>query len=243
MHARIYDFTLTAGGMQRLPVVGDFFKVISATGTINVNVDTGATLDLLPGQGLREFDFNALTISDKSGAANVGKILVGFSGMIDDRVTGEVSVIDGGKSRSIAGQAFQYGLGVSAGVGLYAIAQIQNPAGSGKNVIVKAYKIAAQTAGVVAVAMNDAPLQADVSGTASKLIGSANNPALKFYAGAIAGAAGPGYYDIANLQANSEISKVLQEPWVLVPGVTMKIHSATAQQTLNCVFEWNEEPV
>lgn len=242
MHARIYDFTLTAGAMQRLPVVGDFFKVISATGVINVNVDTGATLDLMPGQGLREFNFNTLTITDKSGAGNVGKILVGFSGMIDDRVTGEVSVLDGGKSRTLAGQAFQYGMGVAPGAGLYALFQMQNPVGSAKNVIVKTYKIAAQAAGVVAVALNDAPLQADLSGVASKLIGSANVPALKFYGGAVAGAMGPNYFDIANLQANAEISKVLQEPWVLTPGATMKIHSATAAQTLNCVFEWIEEP-
>lgn len=239
--------SLAANQTWPLQIAGDFFRVESAEWPVTVEIMSGGRIvgrmtNVRAGDFVRDIVFDQVRVINGATAQSVTVQIAG-GGVGSDRVIGEVSVIDGGKSRTFAGQAFQYGLGVAPGAGLYALFQMQNPVGSAKNVIVKTYKIAAQAAGVVAVALNDAPLQADLSGVASKLIGSENVPALKFYGGAVAGAMGPNYFDIANLQANAEISKVLQEPWVLTPGTTMKIHSATAEQTLNCVFEWIEEAI
>ncbi|MBD5803860.1 hypothetical protein AZOA_33010 [Azoarcus sp. Aa7] len=245
MHARIYDFTLTAGGMQRLPVVGDFFKVLSSTGTINVNVDTGASLDLMPGQGLREFNFNTLTITDKSGAANSGKILVGFSGMIDDRVTGEVSVIDGGRSRTLAGVAF-WGKGYAAAVaGQLSFVALCNPVGSGKKLLVEQVMagLVAGAAGSVSVGFGAAGIGAlQRYGTSKISSGSASVGEIRFGSGAASSMVSvmADLY-IPNAQYGQNTIR-LSEPVVVLPG-----YSFLAEGMVNAGTGFNveffEEPV
>src|SRR5207253_5023923 len=89
--------------------IGSYFKVLSATGTFEVTGDAFGQLGaLLPGQGLRleEGQFTRLTFRDTSGAPNLLYVLVAGDGFIDDRITGEVSVIDGEKARTLAGGMF-----------------------------------------------------------------------------------------------------------------------------------------
>jgi len=94
----IYDFTLGAGGSQLISVPGTYFKVLTASGgTVRVRLDTGESYKLKPGQGARLPAgkwFRDLSIIDTSGGANVGTIFVGDSGSIDDRITGDVSIVD-----------------------------------------------------------------------------------------------------------------------------------------------------
>lgn len=84
-----YTFTLNAGQSLSLPVEGDYFRIQSATGAINVTVDGSGTLQgLLTGQGLKNTPFRRLTIFDASGAANTITILVAFEEFIDNRTYG-----------------------------------------------------------------------------------------------------------------------------------------------------------
>lgn len=252
MHARIYDFTLIAGGMQRLPVVGDFFKVISATGVINVNVDTGATLDLMPGQGLRELNFNTLTITDKSGAANSGKILVGFSGMIDDRVSGEVSVIDGGKSRVLSNASgmasIAYGTASNPGVGQYQAGALWNPAGSGKRIVVSQIIVQGeQNAGVLAVRYITATFgaQAAADAVASKYAAQAHGLSAQVWVSTTL-AAPVGASFGGRVYVGATMAPVVYrptEPWVLAPGVGLVVAGVTLQAGFSGAVDFFEEPV
>ncbi len=84
-----YPFTLNAGATLSLPIEGDYFRIQSATGAIDVTVDGVGTLpDLLNGQGLKNVPFKRLTLKDKSGATNTGFILVAFDEFIDNRTYG-----------------------------------------------------------------------------------------------------------------------------------------------------------
>lgn len=84
-----YPFNLSAGQTLSLPIEGDYFRIQSATGAIDVTVDGVGTLpDLLNGQGLKNVPFKRLTIKDKTGAANAGVILVAFDEFIDNRTYG-----------------------------------------------------------------------------------------------------------------------------------------------------------
>lgn len=242
MHARIYDFTLTSGGMQRLPVVGDFFKVISATGTINVNVDTGATLDLMPGQGLREFNFNALTITDKSGAANSGTILVGFSGMIDDRVTGEVSIIEGGAQRTRSGLAFAVSHFEPGVAGNYGHVQLWNPAGSGKRAVVSELGWDLTATGTVQVRMHNAALSTFQTVGKSKRSGGALSVMEVRSQQDGVGIAGAG--TIYGLSAGTQffIHK-LSEPIVVDPGYGVIVATTLAAAGVRGNFQYFEESV
>lgn len=240
MHARIYDFTLGPGGMQQLPVVGDFFKVINALGAIHVNVDTGASLDLMPGQGLREFSFNTLTITDKSGAANAGKILVGFSSMIDDRVTGEVAVIDGGKARTLSGSAFFGSSGVNAVSGTYAHVQLENPAASGKRVVLEQVVLSIATDSMVSMRSGYAALASSSGGAASKLIGGAASAAVRRQENIAAMIGTPLTHFL--IGASRPLPVKFAEPIVIAPGGFVTLASQTLNTNLFAAWEFFEEP-
>lgn len=133
-----YDFTLTAGGSFILPVSGSYFRILTSTGALDVRGDFGR-IGVLAGQGHKELNFTKLTLVDKSGAANVGTIFVSDGAFIDDRITGEVSVIDGGKEKTKSGIVFGSRLGVGAVAAQLSEAQLFNPASSGKRLIISSF--------------------------------------------------------------------------------------------------------
>jgi hypothetical protein len=115
MIGQIYDFALTAGGTQVLEVTGEFVKVISSTGLVRIEADTGARLDALAGQGFRKDNFTRLVLRDRSNAVNVGRLFVAYGDMIDDRVTGDVSIID-----AVSASCVSYGAGGFTAIGFSA---------------------------------------------------------------------------------------------------------------------------
>lgn len=87
----IYTFDLAANGPYRLLVAGEYFKILSATGPVDVQSDFGRLNGLVTGQGLAKNPFSSLYFTDVSGAPNTLRILVGDSDFIDG-VTGDVNV-------------------------------------------------------------------------------------------------------------------------------------------------------
>ncbi len=83
----LYDFTLTAGGSQRIEADANFYKILTATGDVSITRNGGSTVKpMRAGRGERNVDFLTLTIKDLSGAPNSGTILVGDSDFIDDTI-------------------------------------------------------------------------------------------------------------------------------------------------------------
>ena len=140
---KIYPFAIGAYEALPLLVQGSYFKILSATGMVDVTGDTFGTVEALQaGQGLRGQDFGRLVVRDRSGGSNMVRLLIGDDQFIDDRISGEVAVIDGNKSRSIAGGALAWRPQTSVTVqGNHAFAQIWNPAGSGRRAVVDAMSV------------------------------------------------------------------------------------------------------
>lgn len=135
--AQIYRFTCAAGGVDTILADAGFYKVLSATGTIEVARSDGSRIGpLLPGQGERE-QFQRLTIKDTSGAANTGLILVADSSFEDTRIYGNVEVVDGGRQITLEGKSFVGSTYVANGAGLYSHAQLFNPVANTKWACVK----------------------------------------------------------------------------------------------------------
>jgi len=89
-----YTFTISAFGVYRLQVAGDYFKILSATGIVKVNSpDWGELRALTVGQGLENAEFSDLFFTDESGANNTITVYVGDRNFIDG-VTGDVRVIN-----------------------------------------------------------------------------------------------------------------------------------------------------
>jgi hypothetical protein len=166
MQGQHYDFTIPAGGAVQLAVCGSTAKILTASGLVQIQTDTGARVLAMPGQGVRNFDFGKITLVDKSGAVNKGFIWIADADMIDDRITGEVSVIDGGKSRVISGSSF---LGVGFAVGTaYDVPKVQllNPAASGKRIVINQFVIQGESgAGMASIRRYDTPLTENLTVT------------------------------------------------------------------------------
>lgn len=84
--AQIYDFTLTAGGVQTILAEGSYYRILSSTGTLEVRRDGGSRLGpISAGQGERD-EFQRLTLRDLSGAPNSGFVIVADGTFVDDTV-------------------------------------------------------------------------------------------------------------------------------------------------------------
>jgi len=156
--AQIYDFTLAPGGSQVLNVTGGYYRIQTASGPVRVTRDNGSRLGpLYAGQGEKQ-EFGRLILTDLTGLANTGLILVADDSFIDDRITGEVSVIDGGRALSLAGACFQHGGGLNPSVGNYNNYQIWNPANSGKRVYIEQVEVSSGTASLYYFGMTNVAL-------------------------------------------------------------------------------------
>ena len=157
--SKVYPFSIPAGGSVNLLVSGDFVKVKSATGSISLTGDTFNTLaNILPGQGIRDTDFNRLTLTDETGATNNGYLLVSDSTFIDDRITGNVTVIDQSGDITRSNVAFQGTSAPNAVAAQYAFNQLWNPT-AGKVLEVRKIQITSSaTAGTLFVQFDTAAL-------------------------------------------------------------------------------------
>lgn len=239
---KFYDFALTGNGSQVILAEGSYYKILSSTGAVEVQRDGGsAASPLLAGQGERESEFKRLTIRDRSGAGNVGVLIVSDGQFIDDRITGEVSTIDGGKARTLAGNAFIYAVAAGPSVGNLSQAQLWNPAGSGRNLILKAFSLGANAAGLMRsgfqnTAIATLAVPAAVSKLSNGAVGlgqvrtavpaasSVANPSLSFY-----------------VLANTMLPVQMQEQIVIVPGTGFTVESTGVNVQIICNFEWTEE--
>jgi hypothetical protein len=156
---------------------------------------------------------------------------------------GAVQVVDGGKARTIAGQAF-VGTGLVNGVAAnYSLTQIYNPAASGKNVFVKSFVMSAGTAGEIRIKRYDTPLANLSMLAASKKIGGAASLTEYRTENALAF---PGTGSIlfdTTLLANSPFPYKVDEQYELEPGKGLLIGHTTVNVFFNLSCEHIEEAV
>ena len=83
INATIYSETISAGQTSRRLFSGAYFKLISATGTVNVRTDVVALSAISSGQGFEKAPFTFLELTDASGAANTIRYVVATEGFLD----------------------------------------------------------------------------------------------------------------------------------------------------------------
>lgn len=99
-----YDLTIAANASAMLLVAGDYFKIMSATGAVNVKSTFGELRGLIAGQGLESTPFDGLTIQNATGASNTVRVFVGDENFIDG-FTGNVGVTSNAAARDSYTQA------------------------------------------------------------------------------------------------------------------------------------------
>lgn len=239
-----YDFSMGSGGAQFIDVAGSFFKYKSGLGAIRVRNSKGGYIDLLPGQGLSGLDFSSLSVTDISGAANKGVLLAGAYEFRDDRIAGTVDVVDGGKVRTIAGQAYSGAVGMSApAAGMYGQVQLWNPAASGKRLVLESVAISAGANMTCNLVKAIAAIGGvSVGSSQSKNMSRGADSAGLIRIDTTITTVGPAPI-IQQLAAQAGIITpfVPREPYVIEPGFGLVIWANTAAMVFAANLEWFEE--
>lgn len=157
--SKIYTFTLPANGTYPLNVIGSYFKILSASGPVSIWGDSFGNLGTIDaGQGLRDVPFGSLQISDTTGATNTVRILVAASTFVDDRVAGNVSIIDSARSLVLADSSFWTNVYQSPVAAQYPHVAVFNPAASTKNLsVIITYMLSLSAVQVSLRTLNAAP--------------------------------------------------------------------------------------
>jgi len=243
-----YDINLPVNGARDLDAPGRSFYYYSgsaggADSTITLREDTsGTTIQLKPGQAHRVADdvkrVTRWRIQNYANAATiVGVVYIGDGQITDNRVTGSVEVIDGGKARTFANQSF-IGFGSQgAAAGVNAHLQLWNPVGSGKNLIVERFTVSVDIAQTY-FAVNSAPITTLLSNPKSKLSGVVSSVAeVRTYS-----IASP-FTPLGGFTAtpNTSLIYTFAEPFVIQPGKGLVVWANATNAGIQSLFEFFEE--
>jgi len=220
-----YDFALTPLGGQIINAKGRFFKYRAGVGMIRVKLTDGAVIDLLPGQGVSNRNFETIEITDRSGAANSGTILAGDFDFRDERITGDVNVIDNAKNKVMLGNCFYRLRSAPALAANYSFVQLFNPVGSGVNVSLNRIFFASDQVGTIG--MFQSTVEAGgVTYPANKRIGGADG-LLHCNSGYTVSQPGSGSMGTLNASVANVYSEIgINDPIVLVPGQGLLLQSS-----------------
>lgn len=143
----IYDIRIAPNQTREINVTGSYvyFYNGSAGGadtTITIRQDSrGERVLLQPGQAYRmkagETGSRWLIGNLRGAGTIVGQLVIGSGELTDNRITGSVEVIDGGRNRTEAGQAFIASFNVTSVALVRPSAILWNPPNSGRNLFLK----------------------------------------------------------------------------------------------------------
>lgn len=243
---QVYDFNIGPGKNQRLQVSGSYFRIMTSTDVLEVDSEGfGNLYPMSAGQGLRGQDFNVLNLVNRSGVQNVGTILVSDANFVDDRITGEVTIIDGEKFRTLNGGALSGSAISTAVAGQHSYTQLWNPAASGKNVIVKQVEISLSGTGVIPAFLYFTTVaQANLQPTriSNKKSGSATGVAqIRSETLATNVNSTQGYLRSGTVSATGILTYRFQAPIVITPGYGLTVGANVQTVDLLTNFDWFEE--
>lgn len=251
---QVFDINLAPGAVRLVDQLADYIYFLNGSAggadtTIVIRPETGGdAVYLRPGQA---YKFNLgeaaarWSISNLKGeGAIVGQLLFSVGTFTDNRVSGSVEVIDGGRSRTNAGQAFTAHLYTQAVAACISAVQLYNPPGSGKNILIN--QIQGVIGGGYSLQMKLHNASIDGSGTAgSGTVGSKKSGGPASIALPVCLANSSGLSPIASppfAMANAQTLR-LSEPYLLSPGWGLVCASPVVNNACGAELEFFEEPV
>jgi hypothetical protein len=158
-------------------------------------------------------------------------------------ILNSVSIVDGGKVRTLAGQAFLGSAGVGPIAAQFSHAQLRMPAGTGKRAVLRQVIAGSTVAGVLQLQRFDTALATFLQNAPSKNIGSADSSAEQRIETNVGQLGTGGLIAQELVQANVTAPPlVLAEPLVIHPGQGVLLRQNVANTQLWTVWEFYEEP-
>lgn len=249
-----YDFAaLTTGAQFQLSAPGNYLRYVSGDAggldsRILVRNDTiGLDAVLKPGQAVRlpvtEKKATRWLITNYRKAGNITGMLVIGDGQLDDSsITGDVSVIDGGKSRTLNQSAFMGAFAVSAVAAQYSQAQLYGALNV--RALVKSIRLSASVATPIVLRQTVTAMATPAGNAYSKRTAAAGalQAACQMKVQQSAGqVTGYNDCDVAYLAANTPYIYTFSEPFSIHNGAGLCIIPNTVNVAISGSFEWTEE--
>lgn len=235
-----YDLNIPAGQAQNIDVAGDRVQFLSAVDPfaqieIRPNYAQG-NITLRPGQGFRFSEqVTRWVVFNRGSVPLTGFLLIGSGDFFDQRIAGTVDVIDGGKARTLQNQAF-IAMGYQAPLASnFAMVQLWNPVGSGKNLVLEQYTVGCSANSGIMSWVHTSPLSTLSMAGKSKLLGAADG------VGQVRQQTNP--VDLGTqmgqvyVQGANGFPVKLVEPIVIRPGYGLHMRAAD----ILAQYEWYEE--
>lgn len=251
-----FDFSVAPGGAQQVTVQGSYVYYLSGSAggvddTITLkNLSGSDEVILRPGQSFdlgREGQNVQWLIGNYRGEGTiVGRLLMGDGSFSDNRISGAVEVIDGGKARTLSGMAFAGAFGsVVPAAGTYARVVLFNLAASPKVGIVGAVGLSGTNAVTVNVGRLSSELATAISSGRGKHFkadsGSSNIRASTDSTASTMGEMGYVPTWQLSVSANGKDLWMPREPLVIPPGRGVVLWATVPGVAFAGSFEWFED--
>ena len=251
----IYDIAIAPGGVHTINVQADYIYFLKGTAggadtTIVFQPSAGGeSVYLQPGQAykmpaaMRGKNVTWVLRNLKGEGRIAGVILMGEGEFQDNRVSGSVEVIDGGKARTMANMAFTASAAVGSDATTGPAIYLQNPAGSGRVIVVKSFNISVEAALTYGLCWVDGVTGGEQSAEAIVSKSQAGAFAAKIFRHST-GTQKVGLknsFAMGSLAANGSAMTVFQEPIVLRPGMQLMAFATTGPGTILTTWECIEE--
>ncbi|KVR79131.1 hypothetical protein [Burkholderia vietnamiensis] len=240
-----YDIQIPAGGTQLLEVgaqIFDFLSSGSAFDQIQVLPEfQQGNVTLKLGQGFDAGQIvNRWFVKNPGATAINGTVVLSTAGFRNFRISGDVNVLDGGKSRTLSGVAFMGGGGMSGLASNYQYSQLWNPPANTKRFVVEQVTATAANAGSVWLRGSNTALTTNNGNLfMSKLVGGAVSSGEQ-HTQSSTSVLGFGQYTAKFLPVNGQVDLILHEPIIVLPGEGLMVQSALGND-IAAYFEFFEE--
>ena len=250
-----YDIKLAPGDVRVINVQADYiyYRAGSAGGAdpaIEFSRRSGGErVFLYPGQSYRlpadsAYGSEWALRNLKGEQTIIGSILMGEGSFQDNRISGAVEVIDGAKSRTLAGMAFSIATAPGTGVTVNSRVAILNPTGSTKNVVVESVAFAPEAVATANLYSGTGPIGLADPGI-SKHMGMAGQISVAQVskdATTTTVGAGTAMWQMSAAAGGRDFW-VPKEPIVIPPGKSLIIWSNVKNVNFAALIEWFEEGI
>lgn len=90
---QVFPLTLAANESRQILFEGTYFKLLSATGAVDVTIEGQGTIpDLSSGRGLKDTAYSRLILTDKTGASNSIQLFCATEEYVDQTFSGVVTL-------------------------------------------------------------------------------------------------------------------------------------------------------
>ena len=236
--------TFLAGEVKTFLIQGEYLEILEAAYPVDVAMmdRSGAQLSTMRNAEASYFSrpgrYEVIQVT--SAAAQTVRLFVGSGDAGTRRTSGDVSVIDGGKSRTAANRAFIASGYTTGTAGNLPIVQLWNPPGSVRNFVVKKIGWYSSTTGGITWAFQTASLltPGGIPTGKSKMLGGANSAGL-VQLGNLAALPGVPMGGPTALVTFATYS--FDEPLIIPPGFGFSISHNSAATDIFGHFEYFED--